>query len=191
MKELNEMTLEELWTLFPIILKESNPLYPQWYEEEKKNLLNHLGTYNICRIHHIGSTAVKGLLAKPIIDILLEQPADYKIADIATTLEKEGWIVMARNEKQQTLDLNKGYTAKGFAERVFHLHVKPLSDWDELYFRDYLRMHHEIALEYELLKKNLKEQYEFNRDAYTVAKTHFIKKYTSKARIEFGSRYLP
>lgn len=191
MKELHEMSLEELWKLFPIVLKEGNSEYSVWYEEEKATLLHHAADFDICRIHHIGSTAVNGLVAKPIIDILLELPSGYSVDDVAASLEKQGWIVMAKDKFQQTIDLNKGYTPQGFAKKVFHLHIKPLNDWDELYFRDYLKAHHEVALEYASLKKSLKEQFEHNRDAYTAGKTQFIKSNTNKAREEFGLRYLP
>ncbi|MGM0498943.1 MAG: GrpB family protein, partial [Bacillota bacterium] len=71
-KSLSEMSLEELWQLFPIILKEHNPEYKNWYLEEKFNLTAVLPEKNIGRINHIGSTAVPGLLAKPTVDILLE-----------------------------------------------------------------------------------------------------------------------
>lgn len=94
-------------------------------------------------------------------------------------------------DNEQALDLNKGYTEAGFAEQVYHLHVKPLGDWDELYFRDYLRRYPEVARQYGVLKQGLKEQYEHDRDGYTDAKTEFIKKATEKARAEFFGRYLP
>lgn len=71
-KELSEMTLEELWKLFPIILKEHNTAYRGWYEIEKQKLLSYIDGKGIKRINHIGSSAVEGLIAKPTVDILLE-----------------------------------------------------------------------------------------------------------------------
>jgi len=65
------LSLEELWKLFPIELKEYDPQYSKWYKEIKNELVAILGD-SILRISHIGSTAVEGLLSKPIIDILLE-----------------------------------------------------------------------------------------------------------------------
>lgn len=76
----------------------------------------------------------------------------------------------------------KGYTEKGFSEKVFHLHVRYLGDWDELYFRDYLRSHTDISQAYGDLKIALKDKYEHNRDGYTEAKTEFIRKYTTIAK---------
>ena len=189
MKELKDMNLEELWQLFPIILKEHNSDYELWYDEVRRELLYVLRDYEVCRINHIGSTAVKGLIAKPIVDILLELPRDYTVDSVTPQLQKAGWILMDSNDYAKTIDLNKGYTPTGFAGKVYHLHIKPSGDWGELYFRDYLRKHHNIAREYEALKLRLKNQYEHNRDAYTNEKSEFIIKHTQKARQEFGERY--
>ena len=71
-KQLSEMTLEELWQLFPIILREYNPEYKEWYLQEEENIKKVLVENEIKRISHIGSTAVVGLVAYPIVDILLE-----------------------------------------------------------------------------------------------------------------------
>lgn len=191
MKELKDMSLEELWQLFPIILKSHSPDYAIWYDEEKASLLNILNVYNVCRINHIGSTSVTGLIAKPFVDILLELPETYDFDNISRLLPKNGWNEMAKNDIEKTLDLNKGYTTNGFAERVYHLHIKPSGDWGELYFRDYLRKYSDVARQYEALKLSLKEQFEHNRDAYTNAKSDFVMKYTQKAREEFGALYLP
>ncbi|MDT2600241.1 GrpB family protein [Enterococcus hulanensis] len=190
MKNLEEMTLEELWELFPIILKEHRAEYADWYEEEQQNLTKLLAEFEIQRINHIGSTSVEGLIAKPIVDILLELPEGYDLEKVTALLEKAGWILMIKDKEKQTLDLNKGYTPAGFAEKVYHLHVRALGDWDELYFRDYLQKYPEAARQYEELKLSLKEKYEHNRDAYTDAKTEFVEKYSQKAREEFGTRHM-
>lgn len=191
MKKLEDMTLEELWELFPIILKEHNRDYLKWYEEEKRNLTELFVDFDIQRINHIGSTSVEGLIAKPIVDILLEFPDGYDMEDASARLQKAGWILMIEDKERHTLDLNKGYTPEGFAEKVYHLHVRAIGDWDELYFRDYLREYLEVAREYEALKLSLKEKYEHDRDAYTDEKSEFVQKYSQKARQEFGSCYLP
>lgn len=190
MKNLEEMTLEELWELFPIILKEHRAEYVDWYEEEQQNLTKLLAKFEIQRINHIGSTSVEGLIAKPIVDILLELLEGYDLEKVTVLLQKAGWILMIKDKEKQTLDLNKGYTSAGFAEQVYHLHVRALGDWDELYFRDYLQKYPETARQYEELKLSLKEKYEHNRDAYTDAKTEFVQKYSQKAREEFGTRYM-
>jgi GrpB-like predicted nucleotidyltransferase (UPF0157 family) len=183
------MTLAELWELFPVILLEHNPAYALWYEEERSNIIERLKEFSVCRVSHIGSTYVDGLIAKPTVDILLELKSGYDKEGVICALQEADWIVMARNDRAGTVDLNKGYTPKGFAEKVYHLHIKPSGDWDELYFRDYLQKYPDAAKEYERLKLNLKEKFERNRDAYTAAKSDFVKRYTQAARDEFGGRY--
>jgi GrpB-like predicted nucleotidyltransferase (UPF0157 family) len=84
---------------------------------------------------------------------------------------------------------NKGYTKYGFDEKVYHLHVRYADDWSELYFRDYLIGHPEVANEYADLKKQLKEKYQHNRDAYTDEKEEFVSKYSALAKMQFGDRY--
>lgn len=189
MKTLQEMSLKELWQLFPIILRPYNPCYSVWYEEQKNSLVSLLPCNTIVRISHIGSTAVQGLITKPIVDILLELPGSYDVKTVGSVLEANGWLVMARNDAQKTLDLNKGYTPEGFAEKVFHLHIKPSGDCGELYFRDCLIRHPDVARKYEALKCALQCQFEHDRDAYTQGKTQFVKKYTALARKELGHRY--
>ncbi|AGB41418.1 hypothetical protein Halha_1474 [Halobacteroides halobius DSM 5150] len=191
-KDLSEMTLEELWELFPIILREHNPEYKEWYLKEKENIEKTVGLNKIERINHIGSSAIEGLIAKPTVDILLEVGCNSDIDNLKLRLENAGWTLMAFEKKPDLkMSFNKGYTSNGFAEKVFHLHVRFLGDWDELYFRDYLMIHEEVAKKYGELKQKLKKQYEHNRDGYTEAKTEFIKKWTKQARKEFPNRYLP
>lgn len=191
-KELSEMTLEELWKLFPIILKEHNTDYKKWYEIEKQKLLSCIDNKSIKRINHIGSTAVEGLIAKPTVDILLEIDDKCNIQKLKNILKENGWLLMSYQEIQcLRMVFNKGYTKEGFAEKVYHLHVRYYDDWNELYFRDYLINHKEIAREYEKLKLEILDKYEHDRQGYTDAKSDFISKYTKKAKEEYGSRYNP
>lgn len=191
-KSLSEMSLEELWQLFPIILKEHNTDYKEWYLTEKNIILNTLGLDTIKRINHIGSTSVEGLISKPTVDILLEIDSNTNIEEMKSKLIAAGWGLMTSSSTPNlNIIFQKGYTPEGFAEKVFHLHVRLLGDWNELYFRDYLLIHKGIAEEYGNLKEQLKEKYEHNRDGYTEAKTEFIMKYTKLSREYFGDKYLP
>jgi GrpB-like predicted nucleotidyltransferase (UPF0157 family) len=191
-KELSEMTLEELWELFPIILKEHNIDCKDWYEIEKENLLNYIDKKNIMRINHIGSTSVKDLIAKPIVDILLEIDNETDIEQLKEILLHNGWLLMSSENKPfMKMSFNKGYTKQGFAEKVYHLHVRYYGNCNELYFRDYLTEHKEVAVEYEKLKLGLMEKYEHDRDGYTDAKSDFILKYTQKAKEEYAHKYNP
>lgn len=184
---LEEMSLEELWQLFPIFLRKHQDECKDWYEEERLQLLSFLPEHQIVRLSHIGSTSVKTIWAKPIVDIMLEIPKETDMAAMRNLLLQNGYLLMS--ESKGRMSFNKGYTPSGFAERVFHLHLRYEGDHDELYFRDYLQEHPAVAKDYEKLKLSLWKQYEHNRDAYTEAKTEFIKNYTEKAKKIYGGRY--
>jgi GrpB-like predicted nucleotidyltransferase (UPF0157 family) len=189
-KELSEMTLKELWELFPIILKDYNEDYPKWYEEEKEKLVKNFTDDTLVRISHIGSTAVPGLLSKPIIDILMEVSTKCDVKHITDKLKSMGWIMMSSVDTPSfKQSYNKGYTKYGFAEKVYHLHLRYCDSWNELYFRDYLIEHSEAAKEYADLKLKLKEKYEHNRDAYTDAKEELVLYYSNLAREKYNDRY--
>ena len=186
-KKLSEMSLEELWQLFPICLTKHDERWATWYAEEQLTLKKYLSAEWVKRISHIGSTAVKGIWAKPIIDILVEVIPESDLQQVKPVLEKAGYLCMS--DSSERLSFNKGYTENGFAERVFHLHLRRAGDNDELYFRDYLNAHPDVAKEYEKLKLSLWKQYEHDRDGYTERKTAFVRKYTRMAKVEFVDRY--
>jgi GrpB-like predicted nucleotidyltransferase (UPF0157 family) len=179
-KPLSEMSLEELWQLFPVELVPHNPAWANQYAEEESQLTALLDG-SMQRIDHIGSTAVPGLLAKPIVDILLQVSAGCDLASLKEKLLADGWLLMAEDSAYGELDLNKGYTPDGFAAKVYHLHVRRIGDWDELRFRDYLISHPAAVAEYAELKRQLLAEHKYNRDAYTEAKTEFIKACVAKS----------
>ena len=181
-KALSEMSLEELWQLFPVQLAPHNPKWSEWYAEERENVLAAVGD-NVARIDHIGSTSVPGLVAKPIVDILLQIKPGTTITDVKARLVADGWLVMAEQPELGEIDLNKGYTPDGFEDKVFHLHVKPVGDADELHFRDYIATHPDVAAQYAELKQGLLAKFDHDRDGYTNAKTTFIKTATAQARV--------
>lgn len=186
-KELSEMTLEELWELFPIFLIGPDEKWVEYYDEIASFIQKALNDYFIERISHIGSTAIKGIWAKDIVDVLIEIPYNQDIEAVAHAMERNGFIRMSTEKNR--ISFNKGYTKDGFADKVYHAHLRYVSDNDELYFRDYLNEHPQIAKEYEILKLGLWKKYEHNRDAYTAAKTGFVCKWTAEARKLYGDRY--
>lgn len=186
-KELSEMTLEELWELFPIFLVEHTDKWADDYKEIEILLQDLFASCPIHRISHIGSTTIKGIWAKNIVDVMVEIPESSSLKDMAQVLEQNGFTIMSSEANR--ISLNKGYTENGFADKVYHIHLRYAGDNDELYFRDYLNDHPDVAKEYETLKLQLWKQYEHNRDAYTNAKIDFISKWTAEARKEYGSRY--
>ncbi len=186
-RELSELTLEELWEIFSIFLTEHRPEWKDYYAEQERILSDALHPFQIRRIAHIGSTAIKEIWAKPIIDILVEIDADEDIEAVAKVIERIGFTRMA--EKQDRISFNRGYTKNGFAQKVYHLHLRFAGDNRELYFRDYLNAHPDTAKAYEQLKLGLWKQYEHNRDGYTEDKTAFIETYTERARALYPNRY--
>ena len=173
------MTLQELWELFPIVFTEHDERWASWAADEMDSLRHSVFQGKDIEVHHIGSTAIQGILAKPIIDLLVEADGpDFD--ELKCTLPAAGYICM--NESDKRADFNKGYTPDGYAERVFHLHLRHKGDKDEILFRDYLNAHRDVARQYESLKISLWKVYEHDRDAYTDAKSDFVRHYTAMAK---------
>ena len=185
-RKLSEMALEELWKLFPIFLVAHDGRWKDYYNEIEKTLTSLLSGH-VVRISHIGSTAVHNIWAKNIVDVMVEIPQSIDMKEISRILEQNGFIRMS--EEANRISLNKGYTKNGFADKVYHIHLRYAGDNAGLYFRDYLNEHPDVAKEYETLKLRLWKQYEHNRDAYTDTKTEFISKWTAEARKKYGERY--
>ena len=105
------------------------------------------------------------------------------IVNLILVMETNGYICSPQPHKPKPhLMFLKGYTTKGFLPPVFHVHIRYPGKWDEIYFRDYLLKHPEIAKEYGSLKLKLKEEFEHDRDGYTNAKTEFIQRITQFAK---------
>ena len=178
-KPLSEMSLE-LWQLFLINLVPHSPLWKEQYAREAKRIQSFLPDSTIAAISHIGSTAIESIWAKPIVDILLEVSDDVSKDEIGAVLVKNGYTQMSAEK----MSFNKGYTPTGFAEEVFHLHLRSKGDDDEVYFRDYLNAHPDIAKEYEALKLALWKRHEHDRDKYTDEKSDFVQRIVEKAKKE-------
>lgn len=201
-KKISELSIDEFKKTFPIILKEYNASYKEWYESEKQNILNAVKAQDIARINHIGSSAVEGLIAKPTIDILLEIDGCCNVTKLIDDLKAIGYgtEIFLRKDDPMTLLLGKGYSSDGYAERVYHLHVRYLGDWDELYFRDFLIENPDVSTEYGKLKLNIINDIEKGiiervpngmPNGYSQAKLAFVKKYSNAAKQEFQNRYKP
>ena len=129
-KQLTEMTLEELWELFPIFLVEHDEKWNIYFAEIEDLLLTILEAYPIRRISHIGSTAIPGIMAKNIVDVLLEIPKSIDMEAVAQLIEQNGFIRMSTAPER--ISFNRGYTPEGFAEKVYHVHLRYEGDHDEL-----------------------------------------------------------
>lgn len=170
-RNLKYMTLAELWELFPISLTIYNPDWSEWADEEILVLSTLLRDYTPI-INHIGSTTIPSIQAKPIIDILVEIAPDNDWQRVRETMGKSGYICMSVSDTR--MSFNKGYTPKGYADKVFHIHFHRTEDNDEIIFRDYLIDHPEAAKQYERLKLSLLPEFRHDRDGYTDAKSGFV-----------------
>ena len=81
-KDLSEMTLEELWELFPIFLVAHDDRWKDSFNEIEKTLTGLLADQSVVRISHIGSTAIQGIRAKNIVDVMVEIPQSVVMKDI-------------------------------------------------------------------------------------------------------------
>lgn len=182
---LEELSLEELWELFPITFIDYNEKFKNSYSKEENALKSLLGNY-IKRISHIGSTSIKNIKTKPIVDILIEIDFDNKDI-IKKILLNNNYVLMG--ETTYKLSFNKGYTLNGYNDNVFHIHIKNYKDCDELYFRDYLNDNICKAKEYEKLKLELYAKYKPNRDLYTKGKKEFVNEIVNLAKEEYKGKY--
>ncbi|MDE6649691.1 MAG: GrpB family protein [Muribaculaceae bacterium] len=177
-KPLEQMTLQELWELFPITLISHNEGWRNSACAEITALSRLLHNFNPV-INHIGSTAIPDIPAKPVIDLLVEISPDIKWHEIKDIMQKSGYICMSESEHR--ISFNKGYTPDGYAPEVFHIHFHRTGDCNEIIFRDYLIAHPEDAKAYGTLKRSLLPKFAHDRDAYTEAKSEFIERILAKA----------
>ena len=95
-KDLSEMTLEELWELFPIFLAAHDDRWKDSFNEIEQTLTGLLADQPVVRISHIGSTAIQGIWAKNIVDVMIEIPQNVDMKDMAQILEQNGFTIIGR-----------------------------------------------------------------------------------------------
>ena len=170
-----------------------DPAWPRMFEEEKRHLQECLPKDLIRRIEHFGSTAIPGLAAKPIVDVLVEVSSlEETRSRVAPLLEAEGYDYFWRPTRGDDGPPFYAWFIKRNADRIrtHHVHMveRDFEHWDTLLFRDYLIEHPETAREYEALKMTLAREYPNDREAYTNGKTEFVVKVTAIAKGYFRSR---
>lgn len=157
---------------------EYNPKWPSHFEQESLKLQNLLGDL-ANNIHHIGSTAVSGLMAKPIIDILLDVSQLEGLDNKTNEFEKLGYEVMG-----EFGIAGRRYFRKGGDNRTHQIHAFLLGDPNlirHLAFRDYLIAHKTIAKEYGELKYKIAQSNADDIEKYCDQKDPFIKHHESIA----------
>jgi GrpB-like predicted nucleotidyltransferase (UPF0157 family) len=156
-----------------VIIVEYDPRWPQRYEAEKTRLLAAVGDLTLA-IEHIGSTAVPGLAAKPIIDMLAGVRDRAAADECVARLQALGYDdVTPEDDPEWFYCLGRG------APSEYHLHIAkhPSAHWDRhIAFRDHLRADPQALREYGEMKKRLAAQFGRDRAGYSEAKSAFIQK---------------
>jgi GrpB-like predicted nucleotidyltransferase (UPF0157 family) len=154
--------------------------WPAMFEAERDAVNDAIGPWITGGIHHIGSTAIPGLSAKPIIDI------QVGVADLECT--RACIDVLADLEYQYApyrTDEMHWFCKPDPSRRTHHLHLVPTDSArfrDTLAFRDYLRANRDTMFEYEAIKQILAINYEHDREAYTDGKAGYVRLVLRKAR---------
>jgi GrpB-like predicted nucleotidyltransferase (UPF0157 family) len=164
-----------------------NPDWPRRFEIEKDHLLNCLPNELIRRIEHFGSTAIPGMSAKPIVDILVEVTSlEETKKKIVPILEAKGYEYFWRPTMGDDIPPFYAWFIKrdSSGNRTHHIHMVEgdFEHWDRLLFRDYLIEKVAVAQEYHDLKINLAKRYSDDRVAYTREKSGFIERVTHEAK---------
>jgi len=150
-----------------------DPAWPAMFQAERRHLRQALGD-SACHIHHIGSTAVAGLAAKPIIDILLEVTGLASLDEDQSAMEEIGYECMGEFGIP-----GRRYFRKGGENRSHHIHAFARGDSNiarHLAFRDYLRKHADVAAEYAQLKMRLARECDNDIGRYCQGKDLYVKR---------------
>jgi GrpB-like predicted nucleotidyltransferase (UPF0157 family) len=163
----------------PVHIVPYDAIWPRRFEEERTLLLDAIGPWLAGPIEHIGSTAIPGLAAKPVVDMMAGvESLDGSFPAVAI-LESHAYCYYPYRP-----DVMHWFCKPSPAFRTHHLHLVPVQSrlWIErLAFRDYLRAHPDVAREYADVKWRLAEQHRFDREAYTDAKGPFVERILREA----------
>ncbi|MCM3032366.1 GrpB family protein [Niallia taxi] len=160
-------------TVSVVELQPYNPDWEQQFEWEKKRICDAID--GVIEVEHIGSTSIKGLTAKPIIDIMAGVPNLEQVDKWVPTLMEIEYEYVPKPEFTDRKFFRKGPWGQG----ICHLHICEYgsTEWrDKLLFRNYLRQHSQALREYASLKEELAHIHKFDRHAYTDRKGPFIRK---------------
>ena len=167
-----------------------DPEWPLMFTSEARNLKSLCPPGLISRIEHFGSTAIPGVAAKPIIDILVQVRSSQDAREtIAPILQELGYEYFWRPEFDSEDSPHYAWFIKRdhTGRRICHIHMVEADSglWDRLYFRDYLRQNTNEAESYVRLKFDLAQRFRNDRVAYTKGKTAYILSVTQKAKSHY------
>jgi GrpB-like predicted nucleotidyltransferase (UPF0157 family) len=157
-----------------LAIVEYDPSWPARFERERAALEAAIGEFASGGIHHVGSTAVPGLAAKPIVDILVGVDDLESSTDCFDPLARLDYLYAPYLAEEM-----HWFCKPDPARRTHHLHLAPRDGRrfaDEIAFRDRLRSDPSLAREYGALKRELATRFGGDRDGYTEAKSGFIER---------------
>lgn len=158
--------------------------YAKIYEEEKNNLLK-IYKDKISSIEHVGSTSIRNIKSKPIIDILI-QTNDLEDFKAFTESNVEGEIYTVKKEETMGGDYLIRKEEDGKIKAFIHVYkTGDMNGITSIMFRDYLNEHDEERKKYEALKLELYKKYKNERKQYTLGKDKYIKEVIDKAIIYY------
>jgi len=163
----------------PVEIVAADPGWVQRFGEEKIALLEVLTPWLAGPIEHIGSTAVPGLAAKPVIDIMAAVESLDASRPAIAVVEALGYCYAPYRT-----DREHWFCKPSFRERTHHLHLVPADSttWIEaIVFREVLRSEPAVAVEYEALKRRLAAEFRHDREAYTQGKGPFVTRIVKRA----------
>lgn len=166
-----------------IIVVDYNPAWQTMFSAEKSVIEKILGS-NCIAVHHIGSTAVSGLKAKPIIDIMPVVLNINEVDIVKAQFEAIGYEYLGEFGIS-----GRRYLRKGGDERTHQIHIFSVDNQTDiqrhLAVRDYLSAHPVIARKYGELKTELAQKYPYDIEKYCDGKDAFVKNIEQKALIWF------
>jgi GrpB-like predicted nucleotidyltransferase (UPF0157 family) len=163
----------------PVRIVPYDPVWPARFEEERRLIEATLGSWIRGGVHHVGSTAVPGLAAKPTIDIMVgvtDLEAARPCIDLLSKIDYCYWPYRP--------EIMHWFCKPSPSRRTYHLHMMEPSgpEWAlRLAFRDFLRTNPETAAEYERVKRQLALAHEHDREAYTEGKGDFVRSVVTRA----------
>jgi len=169
-----------------VIVADYNPSWPEQYQHEAGIIGNIIGS-KLIEIHHIGSTSIPDMQAKPIIDIMPVVENLSYIDLLTDSMQRNGYEALGEygipgrryfRKRSKTVDVNAHIFSPDNKDDIIR----------HLAFRDYLVAHKKIADEYGNLKSDLAQKYPDDIESYMDGKNSFVKKTEKKAIIWYVNR---
>ena len=173
-------------TYKPIQILSYKPHWAEWYEEEKTHLQTIL-TSEQFTFHHVGSTSIPEMYAKPILDILIEVPYINQVDSFATDLEENGYQSLGPVGINRHRFFQIKYPSGERESTHLHFFEKgSIGAQRMLRFRDYLRTHREDVRKYSTVKLEMAKKHHNNKLSYLQGKAPVVSEINEKALEEYG-----